>query len=109
MPRNPRASRTVPFVAKVVGLPIAAIEALKHGLAIVGSAIPGLRDVLVDGVNGRVFPVGEASGLGEVLRGLLGDGAALLAMKQASWDRATDFDLRGIVDEYEAVLRGSCG
>ena len=91
------------------GLPIAAIEALKHGLAIVGSAIPGLRDVLVDGVNGRVFPVGEASGLGEVLRGLLGDGAALLAMKQASWDRATDFDLAGIVDEYEAVLRGDCG
>ena len=60
-------------------------------------------------MNGRVFPVGEASGLGEVLRGLLGDGAGLLAMKQASWDRATDFDLAGIVDEYEAVLRGDCG
>ncbi|MEI9897774.1 MAG: glycosyltransferase [Chthoniobacter sp.] len=34
------------------GLPVAAVEALKHGLAIVTSEIPGVRDVVDHGVNG---------------------------------------------------------
>jgi len=87
------------------GLPIAAIEALKHGLAIVASDIPGLRDVLADGVNGRVFPVGDTAALASRLGALLADPSALHAMKHASWEKARGFDLPRIAAEYEQVLR----
>jgi glycosyltransferase involved in cell wall biosynthesis len=86
------------------GMPVAAVEALRHGLAIAGTEIPGLRDVLAPGVNGCVAPVGNAAAYANVLRPMLTDGARLLAMRQASWDKAADFDLPKIAQEYEAVL-----
>ena len=91
------------------GLPVAAIEALKHGLAIVASDIPGLRDVLTDGVNGRVFPVGDTAALAQRLGALLADHETLLAMKRASWEKARSFDLTRIAGEYERVLRRAAG
>jgi glycosyltransferase involved in cell wall biosynthesis len=39
------------------GLPVAALEALKHGLAVFASDIPGVHDVVEDGVNGYRLPV----------------------------------------------------
>ncbi|MCE9611068.1 MAG: glycosyltransferase family 4 protein [Chthoniobacter sp.] len=91
------------------GLPVAAIEALKHGLAIIASDIPGMRDVLADGVNGRVFPVGDTGMLATQLGSLLADRPALLAMKRASREKARTFDLPRITDEYEEVLQSVCG
>ena len=86
------------------GLPVAAIEALKHGLAIVASDIPGVRDVLDDGVNGRVFPVGDSRSLAQQLESLIGSQETFLAMKRASWEKARTFDLTRIASEYEQVL-----
>ena len=89
------------------GLPIAAIEALKHGLAIVASDIPGLRDVLADGVNGSVFPAGDSAALAQKIGVLLESYDTIFAMKRASWEKARTFDLARIAGEYERVLRSA--
>jgi glycosyltransferase involved in cell wall biosynthesis len=86
------------------GMPVAAVEALRHGLAIAGTEIPGLRDVLAPGVNGLTAPVGDVAAYANVLRTMLTDGGKLLAFRQASWDKAEEFDLPKIAAEYEAVL-----
>ena len=91
------------------GLPVAAIEALKHGLAIVASDIPGVRDVLTDAVNGSTFPTGDASALADRLGALLGNPVTLLTMKRASWEKARAFDLTRIAGEYERILSGAAG
>jgi len=91
------------------GLPVAAIEALKHGLAIVASDIPGIRDVLADGINGSVFPTGDSVALAQRIAALLGSQETLLRMKGASWNKARTFDLSRIAGEYERVLRGAAG
>ena len=91
------------------GLPVAAIEALKHGLAIVASDIPGVRDVLADAVNGSTFPIRDASALADRLGALLGNPVTLLTMKRASWEKARVFDLTRIAAEYERVLSGAAG
>ena len=91
------------------GLPVAAIEALKHGLAIVASDIPGVRDVLTDAVNGSTFPTGDAGALADRLGALLGNPVTLLTMKRASWEKARVFDLTRIAAEYERVLSGAAG
>lgn len=89
------------------GLPVAAIEALKHGLAIVASDIPGIRDVVRDGVNGLRLPPGDQNAWTQALHALLSDDTRLAAMKQASWENAGTFDLERIATQYEAVLEGA--
>jgi glycosyltransferase involved in cell wall biosynthesis len=86
------------------GMPVAAIEALKQGLAIVGSAIGGLRDVVADGENGYLLPLYDPNAFSHKLRWLLESDETLLAMKHASWEKARSFDLSRIADQYEAVL-----
>ena len=86
------------------GMPVAAIEALKHGLAIVASDIPGVRDVVDDGVNGYRLALDDTIAYAHKLRWLIESGETLLAMKHASWEKARSFDLARIADQYEAVL-----
>lgn len=88
------------------GLPVAAIEALKHGLAIVASDIPGVRDVVEHGVNGYRLRLDSYA---HKLQWLLESDATLFAMKHASWERARSFDLTRIASEYERVLRSAAG
>jgi glycosyltransferase involved in cell wall biosynthesis len=86
------------------GLPVAAIEALKQGLAIVASDIPGVMDVVIDSSNGLLLPVQDLEAWSTGIAGLLHDTPRLAAFKQASSQKAHDFELRHIVDQYEAIL-----
>lgn len=85
------------------GLPMAGIEALRHGLAIVGSRIGGLSDVIDDGVNGLFCDLTPQAFAGN-LRSLLGNSDALVRMRQASLAKALDFNLPDRVRDYEALL-----
>jgi len=92
------------------GLPMVAIEALAHGLAIVGSRIGGLADVVVDEVNGRLFDLSDGpEGMTEALRSLLLDPQVLLAARNASLSMAPKFDIERSLDGYESVLKAAVG
>ena len=104
-----RAADVFLLPSSVEGLPVAAVEALKHGLAVLASDIPGVHDVVVDGVNGYRLPVGDFAAWTEKLRALLQAPATLLSMRRASWEKASEFDLGRIATEYEAVLQSVVG
>jgi glycosyltransferase involved in cell wall biosynthesis len=89
------------------GLPVAAIEALKQGLAIVASDIPGAMDVVNDNSNGLLLPVLDQAAWSGALGALLNDRTRLAAFKQTSSQKARDFDLRHVVDQYEAILHSA--
>jgi glycosyltransferase involved in cell wall biosynthesis len=86
------------------GLPVAGIEALKHGLAIIASNIPGVRDLVDTGVNGYCVPLNDTAALSFKLQWLLESDETLLSMKRASWERARRFDLKAVAAEYKKVL-----
>ena len=89
------------------GMPVAAIEALAHGLAIVASDLPGFDDVLQDGVNGlRVKKSGSAD-LRQKLGFLMQHPQTLTSMKHASWEKAREFDIHAIAGQYERVLESA--
>ena len=97
------------------GLPMVAVEALTHGLAIVGSRIGGLADVaeetgaLAGGGNARLYELSEgAEGLATALKPFLLDPEALMSARRASLAKASAFDLNKALDAYEAVLRNAC-
>ncbi len=85
------------------GLPMAAIEALDHSLAVVSTRIAGVSDLVTDGQNGALAEP-TPTAVAEALRGLITDRERLVRSRQASSDRASDFDLGGIVESYERVL-----
>ncbi len=88
------------------GLPMAAIEAMRHGLAIVGSRIDGLSDVISEGENGLFCDLTPES-FAAALRSLLETPERLRAMRQASLDKVSEFNLPDRVADYERVLQAA--
>lgn len=88
------------------GLPMVAIEALQWGLAIVGSQIGGLRDVVDEGRNGFLCEL-TATGFADKLKRLVTTPTLLEQMRRASREKAAQFDLERIVSAYEGVLQES--
>lgn len=85
------------------GLPMAAVEALWHGLAIVGSHIGGLADVVIDGRNGHLCEL-TPEAFAFALAPLLSDPKSLLPLREASLLHARNFDFEKSVDAYEKLL-----
>jgi glycosyltransferase involved in cell wall biosynthesis len=52
------------------GGPTIALEANAAGVPVIGSAIPALSEIVRDGVNGRLYPAGNARALAAILKDL---------------------------------------
>ncbi len=86
------------------GLPMVGIEALHHGLAIVGSAIGGLQDIISNSANGFFCSL-SAEDFARRLDSLAASPELLLTQKKASREKAKDFDFESSIDAYEEKLR----
>ena len=90
------------------GLPMVAVEALANGLAIAGSRIGGLADVLEEGGNGVAFDLAAGpAGFAQALRPLLAEPDHLGRARRASLELSRRFDLGLSLDAYEAFLKES--
>jgi glycosyltransferase involved in cell wall biosynthesis len=72
------------------GLPKVLLEAAAAGRPLVASDEPGCREVVVDGITGFLAPVGDAVGLANAIRPLLGDAALRQRLGAAARLRAEE-------------------
>ncbi len=86
------------------GMPVVGGRALGLGLAIVGSNVGGIDDLVRHGENGFLCPVNDAEGFENALRLLLTSGDMLMTMKKKSRAEARRFDLQTIVTRYEHLF-----
>lgn len=86
------------------GLPVAAVEALADGLAIIGTDIPGLADVVEHLGNGFLCAP-DASTYAAAIRQTLEDKELLESFRIRSAKKAMAFSLDRVVAKYEAVLQ----
>ncbi len=93
------------FPSLAEGLSVAALEALKFGLLLVGSDIPTLHECVISGVNGFLLPLQTPDQWVEKLRALLSDPYLRLAMRQMSWEMVERFDLERVADQYQTLFR----
>lgn len=92
------------------GLPMVAVEALAHGVAIAGSRIGGLADVLEEGVTGAAFDLPSGPrGLASALDALLSDPQRLTDLRRGCLERARMFDLEPSLTAYADVLGKASG
>lgn len=91
------------------GFPRSAMEAAAMGLPLVVTDIRGCRQVVDDGVTGRLVPVGDAAAIADAVAAIATDDATRVAMGRAGREKAQrEFDDRKVIDitlgVYERLL-----
>jgi len=84
---------------------LAALEAMACGSPVVASRAGGLPEVVDDGVNGILEPVGSVEAMGRRAVELLRDPARHTAMSQAAVVKAREFSADRVVPMYEELYR----
>ncbi|GAB6195207.1 glycosyltransferase [Lysobacter xanthus] len=88
------------------GMPLALIEGMAAGCAVVGSAVPGVRETLRDGVDGLLVRESDPVALADALERLLRDDALAMSLAAAAREVAiTRYSRERMAADYEAMLR----
>jgi len=84
---------------------LAALEAMACGAPVVASRAGGLPEVIDDGVNGILEPVGSVEAMGRRAVELLRDPQRHAAMRAAAIAKAQEFSAERVVPQYEALYQ----
>ena len=88
------------------GTPVSAIESLAAERPVVSTAVGGVPDVVRDGVDGFLFPVGAEDTAAERLVQLAGDPALRARMGAAGRERVTErYAVDRLVDDVDRLYR----
>lgn len=87
------------------GLPVVGVDALVKGLAIVASNIGGFLDLVKPEGNGYLLEVQDEAGFSSALRELLSNRERLAQFRCASLEKAKNFDIEKITDQYEEIMQ----
>ncbi len=84
-------------------------EAMAAGVAVVAIDAPGAREIVRDGVNGRLLPTADEAAFREALAWVVGrGGAAARSLRAAAKEAAGAFSLSAVTDRalvaYETVI-----
>ena len=87
------------------GMPLALIEGMAAGCAVVGSAVPGVREVIAHGEDGLLVPESDVEALADALASLLRDDVLAARLGQAARQAALARHGRELMNErYEALF-----
>ena len=90
------------------GIPVVLMEAMASGVPVVASRLSGIPEIVEDGVNGRLFPAGDAVALADALAELAHDPAQRDRLGRAARETAVrGFDVQRnaatLIDAIRAV------
>lgn len=86
------------------GLPVALLEAMGTGCAVIGSALPGITEAIEPEVSGLLVPPGDSVALSEALVRLGSDPALRARLGTAAAKRGKRFDVSIVGDRYAEIL-----
>jgi N-acetyl-alpha-D-glucosaminyl L-malate synthase BshA len=85
---------------------LAALEGMSCGVPVVATAVGGVAEVVQDGKDGFLLPVGDVEGMARAVLALLRDDSRHAEFRAAARQRAVEhFDTSLIVPQYEAFYR----
>lgn len=89
----------------IEGFPRVLVEGMAAGCAVVTTDAPGCRDVVTDGVTGRVARAGDAEAIGRAIATMIAHPDERRRLAAAGQEHALQFDWRNVVDQYENLYR----
>lgn len=91
------------------GLPVALLEAMAWGRAIVATRVGGMPEVVDDGVQALLVAAGSPEALGEAMRKLLGQPADRERLAGRARERAAEFNEGEVCNRLDALYRELAG
>jgi glycosyltransferase involved in cell wall biosynthesis len=90
------------------GLPLAPLEAMASGLAVIATKVPGHQDVVIDGTTGLLVPPGDDAAMSVAIESLLADPGLRRRMGQAGRERVRKaFTMQSMVAKTAEVYRAA--
>jgi colanic acid/amylovoran biosynthesis glycosyltransferase len=86
------------------GLPVAMLEAMAAGRAVIASDLPGLGDAIENGVSGVLVPAGDPGALAAQLTGLLHSPSERQHLEAGALARSENYSLATIAARYLKLL-----
>lgn len=87
------------------GMPLALIEGMAAGCAVVGSRVPGVQEIIDHGVDGLLVPPRDPRSLADALEALLKDTALAARLGAEARRRATErYGLARMAEGYAAMV-----
>jgi len=97
--------RIAALITHYEGMPLAMLEGMAAGCAVVASAVPGVREVIEDGVEGRLVPERDDIALADALETLLRDDDTATGLSVAARAAAIERHGRDLMHaRYEALF-----
>ena len=87
------------------GLGTTLLDAMAAGVPVVATAAGGVTEIVRDGVDGLLVPVGDAAALGAGIGRVLGDAALRRRLVAAGRERVGEFSVERTVEQTLAVYR----
>jgi len=88
------------------GKSISMMEGMGHGLVPVVTDVSGARDVIEDGVNGFIVPIGDVEAMAQRIKLLADDHDRLQQMRHAAWRRIKgSLDIESAAQNLAQVLK----
>lgn len=91
------------------GFGLVLIEAMATGVPVIGTNVPGIRDVIEDGVSGRLVPPRNPIALANAIQKVLNDPLLKEKLIQGGLERVRkNYDWSAWIDSYRNLLRRPC-
>jgi glycosyltransferase involved in cell wall biosynthesis len=104
-----RKASCVIMPSRYEALPFVALETLAIGRPLIASAVDGLKEVVVDGVNGRLFPPGDVRKLSECLVSSCRDVDGLAEYAKNAPCSLEKFRAKSVVEAWKALAMECSG
>jgi glycosyltransferase involved in cell wall biosynthesis len=88
------------------GMPLVLLEAMAMALPIVATDVTGNRDLIQDGKNGILVPMGDIDAFRKALLSVVSDGSAYERLSRASRKMADDYSWDKVITKFETLYKG---
>lgn len=95
--------------SKDEGMPMSVLEAMAHGLAVITTPVGGVPQVIQDGVNGSLVPVGDHGALADKLLEFMDDAALKERIGKTGRQTIQDrFGLKAFSEQIASIYERVC-